>query len=103
VGWLTFTPLSTYLTQKWRSAPRTCSALIGAAICFSSLALSRTSHATSPKLGLVAPQAFETIDDRGAPRFNALFTATVKAVAVRVGRAALGNLCEPLRRRGQSG
>jgi hypothetical protein len=29
--------------------------------------------------------------------------ATVKAVAVRVGRAAIGNLCEPLLRRGQSG
>ena len=29
--------------------------------------------------------------------------ATVKAVAVRVDCAALGNLCEPLRRRGQSG
>jgi hypothetical protein len=29
--------------------------------------------------------------------------ANVKVVAVRAGPAALGNLCEPLRKRGQSG
>jgi hypothetical protein len=82
------------------------------------------------KFALVAPQAFASIDGRGAPRFNlgsqalpiAVCTllvrmeasllyapaviyayGTVKAVVVLVGRAALGNVCEPLRRRGQSG
>ena len=84
------------------------------------------------KLALVAPQTFETIGGHGtqdltlvqrdcplpstplgdmeapllyrpAVRDAAYAYAKVKTVAVRVGPAALGTLCEPLHRWGQSG
>jgi len=97
-------------------------ALVAAAICFSALTLSQLAPlARNPLQNL-------TIDGGEAPGFNALLTGTahrprypwgdmeasllyapavihttVKAVAVRAGRTVLGNLCEPLRRRGQSG
>jgi hypothetical protein len=42
------------------------------------LAVYRHEQITQPsaKLALVVPQAFETIDGRGAPRFNAPLTGT---------------------------
>ena len=58
----------------------------------------RPLHSAHPWGDMEAPLVY------GLAVIDAAYTyANAKAVAVRAGPAALGNLCEPLRRRGQSG